>query len=384
MSLHRLLFWCCCGLIAPASLADHVGEFEIPWVVPLDQAERHALQQLIETDAHAARRFAEIEAVAKPLMHRPATPLEGIAYEGLVNTNPERIEAVRHLKQMGDAAQLLRYHQATDDPDAAATLRSWVHAWATTYRITGNDVNENKLCPLLIAYIDLRDTFNAAERDAIDTWFQELGARHVDAAQHAAPRTNRFTKHLRIATLCGLALDRAEWIDAAREGARRFVDASLKPDGTSLDLEQRDTLTYHASALKPLIELSMLFERHGGSDNRRDNAPLFFWEASDGASVARSVDYVVPFATGERTRREWVHSVVDLDRRRAEAGLEHYRRGRWFRPEEATELLDLASYYRPDLTPLVARLAGAPPEAQRFPTWLSLNHAAIRAARDAD
>lgn len=116
------------------------------------------------------------------------------------------------------------------------------------------------------------------------------------------------TYHRRIATVA----NRQEWVDLAHQGAKRFVTESLRPDGSSHDFEYRDTLTYHASALRPPIELAMITDDKGRE--------LYTWESPEGGSLKKSVDFVVPYAMGEKTHKEWVNSKVDLDRRRAEAG----------------------------------------------------------------
>ena len=185
------------------------------------------------------------------------------------------------------------------------------------------------------------------------------------ASQHL---TNRYTKHVRLAVYCGLALERAEWVALGRQGIERFVAGSLRADGTSLDLERRDTLTYHCSALVPVLELALLL----GDEGRA----LYAWTAPGAGSIKASVDYVVPYATGEKTRQEWVNSQVELDRKRAEAGLEHYRRGRLFEPAQAADLMEAASAFDPALAPLWTRLAGSP--AQRYGSWRMLVAAALR------
>ncbi|MEM7576811.1 MAG: alginate lyase family protein [Planctomycetota bacterium] len=370
---------------ADASKPSDPGEFSIPWVLPLNADERRQLQALVDQDPQAAAIAEHTRRLAEPLLGTPATPLEVIHYEGLVNTDPRRVETVKSLRQMGDAGWVLRHWQATEDPAAADTLRDWIAAWATTYRFTGNDVNENKFVPLLVAYVDLREGFNPEDQQAADTLFRQLGEHHARRARESQYLTNRFAKHLRIAALAGLALDEPGWLDAARDGVSRFVRESLRPDGSSFDLEHRDTLTYHGSALKPMIELSILFDRDTDldpdSDSDSGSQPLYFFEGPGGASIAKSVEFVVPYATGAKTREEWKNSEVELDRQRAEAGLEYFQPGKLYDPKQAAELLELAAYYRPDLVPLVVQLTDAPDKQTTYPTWLILNHTALREAR---
>ncbi len=362
-----------CLLLAalPALAGAEVGEFEIPPVSPLSPAQLGALRALVADDAEAADLAEQVQAEALPLLDAQPRPLEVIHYEGLVNTDPRRIASVEHLRDMSHAARLMRYWQVSGDERAAQTLRRFIEAWSGTYRLTGNDVNENKLQPLLVAYHALRESFPAERRQAIDGWVEQLGRLHAEAVAESRHFTNRYSKHVRLLAMCGMVLDRPEWVQAAHEGIRRFVAQSLYADGTSLDLKRRDTLTYHASALKPPLELAIL----AGAPGRA----LYTWQSPDGGSLKKSVDYVVPYALGEKTRQEWTNSQVDLDRRRAQADLEYYRPGRLYDPQNALELMELGSYFDPDLARVVRHLTDSP--AQRFSSWQMLVNAAARAGQ---
>lgn len=360
---------CFALMLASVPVRAEVGEFSIPAVNPLQPAQLEALRELAEEDPEAEALTQQVEAEARPLLDAEPQPLEVIHYEGLVNTDPRRIATVEKLRQMGDVARLVRYWQVTGDERAAETLRGLIVAWSETYRLTGNDVNENKFYPLLVAYHALRDGFAEDERQAVDAWVTDLGQLHAKAVEESKHFTNRYSKHVRLTAISGMVLGREAWIESAHEGIRRFVTESLHDDGSSYDLEHRDTLTYHCSALRPPIELAMLAGEQG--------AALYRWESPEGGSLKKSVDYVVPYALGEKTHEEWVNTRVDLDRRRAEAGLEKYRPGRLFEPESATELMEEASYFDPSLMEVVRRLTDS--DADRFPTWQTLINEAARA-----
>ncbi|MEX2382961.1 MAG: alginate lyase family protein [Opitutales bacterium] len=351
------------------------GEFSIPDVIPVPMEAVHQLRALVKTDPEAAARAAEIAEAARPFIGDPATPLEVINYEGLLNTDPRRIATVAKLKQMGEAAWLIRHWQASGDPAAAETLRTWIVAWFGTYELTGNDVNENKFLPLLIAYSYLRPEFPPDTRATIDGFVDELGNLHANAMEESTHFTNRYTKHVRLTTLAGMILERPEWIAASRAGVRRFVEESLHPDGSSNDLQRRDTLTYHNSALRPAIQIAMLAPLEEGQ-------ALYDWENSRGGSLRKSVDLVVPYALGQKTREEWKNSKIDLDRRRAEAGIDHYEAGRLYDPQNALSLMELAAYFDPALIPVVQHLTGS--SAERYPTWQSLVNAAVASGRQTD
>jgi len=345
---------------------DAPGEFSIRSVQPLTEEQLARLRRLVQADVEAAALAAAVRQAAEPLLAAQPRPLEAIHYEGLVNTDPRRIATVAQLREMDDVAAVVRYWQVSDDPSAAAMLERFILAWARTYRPTGNDVNENKLYPLLVAYFHLRHRFPPDDQKTVDAWLRDIGERHARAVQSASRFTNRYTKRVRLLSILGRILGEVAWAEMTEMAIQRFVTHGLKPDGRSVDLIYRDTLTYHNSALVPILELAINVGR----------PDLYDWESPDGSSIRRSVEYVVPYATGEKTREEWRNTTVQLDRRRAEAGLEAYRPGRLFDPQDALELMELAAYFDPALLRVVLHLTGSP--AKRFPTWQTLVNAACQ------
>ncbi len=361
-----------CCFAALGANEQEVGEFSIRPVLPLTAPQLTELRRIVAADDEAAALARAAITASEPWLDATPQPLARLHYEGLVNTDPKRIATVARLREMDGVAALVRRWQLRGDAQSAAALLRFVDAWSSTYVPTGNDVNENKFVPLYVAWHALRAEAPAALRERVDAWIDRLAKHHVKAVTRSRRFNNRYTKHVRMVALFGLIRSREDWLALARKGVERFVGGSLRPDGTSYDLEQRDTLTYHCSALKPPLELAMLLGAAG-----RD---LYTWQSSDGASLRKSVEYVVPYATGEKTHREWVHSKVDLDRRRAEAGLEKYRKGRLFDPKDARGLMEVASCFDPELLPLAVALGDG--EAERYPAWRNLISAAIAGAAD--
>lgn len=351
-----------------AGAGEHPGEFTIPAVCPLTTAQLTRLRSLVKSDPEARELASREKRLALPLLGAKPHPLEVIHYEGLVNTDPRRIACVEKLREMGDVSHVMRYWQVSNDRRAGAMLRRFIAAWTSTYRLTGNDVNENKFRPLLVAYLALRSTFRADDRGRADAWVEALGKLHLKSVKKSRHFTNRYAKHVRLLALAGMILDRPKWIAESHEGIRRFVSGGLYADGTSLDLRRRDTLTYHMSGLRPVIELAML----AGEEGRR----LYAWESPRGGSLKKSVDYVAPYAMGEKTREEWKNSKVRLDHERAKTGIDYYRQGRLFEPQSALRLMEEASYFDPELLHVVRHLTGS--KAARFPTRQTLINEAAR------
>ncbi|CAN5837191.1 hypothetical protein BH23PLA1_BH23PLA1_38760 [soil metagenome] len=353
--------------------AGKIGDVSTRGVLPLSVEERAALAKIVAESPEAAALYERKLREARQLQGVQPDPIAVIQYEGLVHTDPRRIATVEHLEDMDRAALLLEAWQVNGDPDLARQARRYVLAWAETYEPTGNDVNENKLYPLMVIHEAMRADFEPEEQEKIDAWLTDLARRQLEQGRNPnARRSNRHTKRLRIVATIGLALDRQEWLDLAWADFEVFVEHQLYPDGKSFDLEHRDTLTYHTSALRPLVDLAVLAARDG-----RD---LYSWTSPTGSSLKKSVDYVVPYADGTKRRREWINSKVGLDHRRAEAGLEEYRPGRYFDPKYARRILEESAYFDPGLMPLVIRLAES--DAEQYPTWRTVLNDACRMAAE--
>ncbi|MEM7682081.1 MAG: alginate lyase family protein [Planctomycetota bacterium] len=338
------------------------GEFHIPPTPWLGVEARTVLRERITHNQEYAAIAEALQNQARPWLSAAPRPIAVIHYEGLLNTDPRRIESVRHLSQMGEAATVLRYWQATEDPEAARALHSWIYAWAVTYRPTGNDVNENKLFPLLVAYASLRNAFEPAAQAEVDAWAEQLGELHAQGVVEAGQTDNRFVKRVRLLACVALILDRPDWRHACRGAIQRYVSEGLRANGESLDLRQRDSLSYHGSGLKSAMEAAVLL-----GDVGRD---LYAWRSADGASIQGSVRYVFPYAVGEKTHREWVGTTVELDRRRAEAGIAQYQPGRAYDSRRAIPLFEWAAWFDLRARAVAGRLLQA--ETGRGKSWVLL------------
>lgn len=356
-------------ITASVALASDPGDLVIRDVLPLNAAERRTLRQLLESSEEARELLKEKQDRLASLPQLPPRPLREMVYEGRLNTDPARIATVEHLQDMDRTAAWLEVWQATNDPALARSLQVMIVAWSGTYLPTGNDVNEGKLVPLLVAYEALRADFPAEERARVDEWVRALASPHfIVIRKHSLATGNRYAKRLRLVALAGLILGESQWKEAAEAGLRALVERALYAGGTSHDLHERDTLTYHTTTLRPLLDIALLA--------RRNDRNLYEWEASSGGSIKRSVDYVRPYASGEKTREEWKNSRVELDRRRAAAGIAHYHAGSLYEPRQALPLLEAAELFDPSLGALVAALSNQ--HERRFPTWRTVLNAALR------
>jgi hypothetical protein len=327
--------------LAFAASAPGPGEFALRSVHVLDTAALHALRNSEPDPAAIARLRTE----AAPALEAPPAPLRRIAYEGRLNTDPARLAAVERLRVLDAVAAALELWQHGGDARVADALRAHVLAWARAYEPTGNDVNENKLAPLFVAALSLRESFSPAERATLDAWFARLGSLHAARLAEPSAADNRRAKRLRLVALFAEWSGEPAWRAAALDGFKDWVTRGLHADGTSHDLHKRDALSYHVSAMESALEL---LHSLGSAE---EAAALYAWESPSGASLRRSVHFVAPYATGEKTRAEWTRSRAGIDRERAAAGIAAYQPGTLYHGPDALPMLRLAARFDPALLP---------------------------------
>ncbi|MDB5456911.1 MAG: alginate lyase, partial [Caulobacter sp.] len=187
-------------------------------------------------------------------------------------------------------------------------------------------------------------------------------------AMDAKPRnfnTNWQSHRVKLAALAAFQTGDAKLIDRARQAFRAQISANLLADGAVYDFHERDALHYVTYDLDPL-QMAALAARAHGED-------WFGWRNPAGANLPAALDWLAPYATGEKVHIEFARSKIQFDRDRAAAGQKEYAPHPWD-PANAVATFSLASLldarYRPVRDGLVARLDRSPPP------WMQLYPAA--------
>jgi len=269
----------------------------------------------------------------------PPRPVERIFYEGLLNNDPRRMQTEEHLRDMDRLALFYWYHKLQDTQEVALPMRKLALAWVSTYRPDGNPINENKLVPLVYVYPLLSPHLNEEEDTMYRDFLSHLAQRVMNFPK--TPMNNWETKRIHLLGVTGMVLGRGDYIDWAESRFRNYVDQCLFPDGTSSDIRQRDALSYHVSALKPLCQLLVYME----AKQSGRGAEWFFYTGHSGGSLQKSLKYVLPYAKGEAVYAQWNNSTVTLDKQRAEAGLAEYQPGVVYQADRAYDTMAMASLF---------------------------------------
>ncbi|WP_373514362.1 alginate lyase family protein [Persicitalea sp.] len=348
---------------------------EIPETLLLTPPQQKYLRQLIQTNPDAKALWLKAEREAKGYLNDQPRPLKVIHYEGLLDTNPNRIDTEKSLRDMDKLAAWLFAYYATQDEAYAKNAKEYIVAWANTYQPTGNPINENKFEPLIHSYQTLRKYFSPDERERVQTWLSKIAAAEI--AYPHMPQNNWKTKQIKLVGTIGLIVGREDFERYAVEDLKKYIDHALYDDGETFDLRQRDAMGYHVSGLKPLLVIAITMDQFR---NDKGGIKIFDYQNPAGGSIRKSVDYVVPYALGEKVHEEWVNTKVELDRQRAAAGLAHYQPGVPYEAERSRELFELASYFDPEYQKVLRHLAGG--GNQEFDSWFAMLITAVRSGKN--
>lgn len=244
--------------------------------------------------------------------------------------------ALDDMERMRDAALAWR---VTNKPAYLAFVSRFLLAWATTYQPDFNPIDETRFESLIIAYDMTASTLPVKTRNAASAFIAKLGAGYV-AQIEAQPRPltgvwrNNWQSHrIKLIALAAFTLGDRKMMNAAQRLFVEHLADNIKPDGSTIDFEERDALHYTVYDLQPLVTAALAA--------RRFNRNWLGERGANGATLQAALDWLVPYARGEKTHEEFVNSTVPFDARRREAGLPGYS-GPWA-PKNAAELFHLAA-----------------------------------------
>ncbi len=344
---------------------------DIPETLLLTRPQQEYLAQLIQTSPTAKALWAKVEQEAKGYLQDQPRPLQVIHYEGLLDTNPDRIDTEKSLRDMDKLAAWLFAYYATQDEAYARKAKAYILAWVNAYQPTGNPINENKFEPLIHSYQTMKKYFSKAGQERVEEWLSRIA--EAEMAHPRIPQNNWKTKQIKLVGTIGLIVGREDFERYAVEDLKKYIDGALYRDGTTRDLRQRDAMSYHVSGLKPLLVTAITMDQFRKS---KSGGQIFDYRNPAGGSIRESVDYVIPYALGEKVHPEWVNTKVELDKQRAAAGLAHYQPGTPYDPQRSRELFELASYFDPKYQKILWHLAEG--KKQEFDSWFAVLVTAAR------
>jgi hypothetical protein len=270
------------------------------------------------------RAQARLEAhpLTLPFRNAAPNPLPHVHTEGTLphmGIRDRSIEAERDWPVMLHAA--LNWRAGVNEK-SFGTAHRFLIGWVDTYQPNLNPIDETNLDTMIDTYAILAERLEPDERQRISAWLDKWGWNYVGSIEHAPKSggtwTNNWQSHrIKLVTMIAAATDDDKMFAEARSLFRRQVKLNLLPDWQVMDFAERDALHYVVYDLEPLLRAALAAKAYRDED-------WYHWQAASHASIAKSVAWLTPYATGEKEHQEFVHSRVAFDAQRAAAGVKGF------------------------------------------------------------
>jgi hypothetical protein len=331
--------------------------------ISLSRKEARRLKNWVKEDAEVKRQFDSLRRIADIAMGDDPNPIDTLRTEGLLQGDPRKTATWNALQDMHKMYALAMVWRMTGKQEYFNKASIYLIAWADSNHSRGDPIDDTNLDPAIAGFDNIKEWLTPAEVRRIDRWLRQAAEAEIHAVYNMPERAtshNNWNSHrLKIVGEIGFAIGDKALQQYAIDGFREQVGRNLQPDGRSEDFISRDALHYHVYDLEPLLKLAIVLKRATGTD-------YYNYVAPSGASLARSVEWLLPYLDGHQTHAEFVNSTVDFDRRRAQNGERGYKAGTLFEPKNGIATLVLASYFDAGKLDLARRLSGS---GDRYPGW---------------
>lgn len=289
-------------------------------------------------------------------------PLPHLHTEGTLPNHGIREQSIAAEKDWPVMRQAALAWRLSGDPRYLKQVDAYLGAWASVYQPDFNPIDETNLDLLINAYALTADSLSPPTREASRRLINNLGNGYVARIQQfhgqkKGTQTNNWQSHrVKLVTVAAAALGDRTLLEQARQLFKQQIADNVLPDGSVTDFQDRDALHYVVYDLEPLVQAALAAKPYDvGGDWLNINA--------NGASLGAAIDWLVPYATGQRSHQEFVHTHVQFDKDRAGAGEAGYS-GTW-QPKSSATLFWLAAQLDKRYLPVARQLAAQPAD------WIS-------------
>jgi hypothetical protein len=337
--------------------------------VGLNKKEVFALHQLIANDSSAKKLYASLKRVADDALAQTPNPIDTVVSEGHLATDPKKIRTGQSLKDIGKIYSLAIAYSVEGNKKYLQKAIEYTTSWATINQPQGNPINDTKFEDLLLAYDLIKNDVPANDQNIINGWLERMANEEIKTAMPKTKKTsfNNWNSHrLKAIGLIAYTLNNTKYKSYIAEELPAQIEKNLLADGSGIDFHERDALHYHIYTLEPLISLATVLKRATGKD-------FYHYQSASGASIEKSIQFLIPFVSGEKLHPEFVNSTVAFDKKRADNKEPGYQIGAPFKQTSGVNVLVQASYFESSCMDVVKKVL---PTSATYPTWQAIINSA--------
>lgn len=323
--------------------------------VSLSAAEIKTLRSALQTDAKVKKEYESFKNVAEKALNETPNPIEKVTSQGLLQGNPAKTASLKAVLDGPKVYALALAYRLYGNKTYLAKAQEYLTAWAKLNQSTGDPIDETKLEEFFTGYDLIRDEIGADKRKEIDAWFETIALGEINS-KYALPTKstakNNWNSHrIKVITQVVYTIHADKYRDTVNKLIEQQLNQNLYADGSSYDFAERDALHYHIYTLEPLLKAMIVVNRATGKNYYAVQSPTT-------SSVKKSVQFLLPYVTGEKSHGEFANSKVKFDRDRAANGEKGYVAGHPFNPKNGIVVLSLAAYFDPSLSKVIQQVAG--------------------------
>ena len=273
---------------------------------------------------------------------RTPYPVKRIHLEGTLPHQGIWDESIKAIKDWNWMQAFGFAYRVTGDARYVAAMEKFLPAWLDVYEVSFNPIDETSLDQIIVGYDMTREGISPATQQKMDKFLRTVAEGYLDridkqVAAHKVDDANWQSHRIKLIVLAAYSLGDPALIERAHEAFEHHIALNIHPDGSVVDFTKRDALHYVVYDLLPLCSAVLAAKEHGQD--------WFHARPGAGSSVAAGMDWLTPYATGEKTHEEFVHSSIKFDAERAAAGMKGYS-GPW-EPASSIGLYQLGAMIDP-------------------------------------
>ena len=297
---------------------------------------------------------AMLAAAQRHLGDQP-NPLPHLHTEGTLPNHGIREQSIAAEKDWPIVRQAALAWRISGDRRYLKQVDNYLAAWAGVYRPDFNPIDETNLDMVINAYALTAADLSPETREASRRLISSLGNGYIAHIQQfhgpkKGTQTNNWQSHrIKLITVAAVALGDRAMLQQAFGLFKQQIADNVLADGSVTDFQDRDALHYVVYDLEPLVQAALAAKADGGD---------WLHAAVNGTSLSAALDWLVPYANGERSHEEFVHTRVQFDKDRARVGEAGYS-GTW-QPKSSATLFWLAAQLDRRYLPVAKQLAEHP------------------------
>lgn len=336
-------------------------------IVSLDSAELTKLKSLVKKDTDAKVHWEMLLKDADVALIATPDPADTILTEGILQGDPRKTKTWQSLADMQKVYTLALAYKITGEQKYLTKTSEFLLAWAKRNQPQGNPINDTNLDRIIFAYDLVKDDLTTDVSLVTSAWLMKVGLQEIRSFNNALNRgsltyMNNWNSHrIKAVAEVAWAINNDSLKNWSINAYKNQIAKNLYPDGSSYDFHERDAMHYHVYDVDPLMVAATIMNR-----DKRLTFNAYSYKTETGSSLKVSLNWLLPFYTGEKIHAEWVNSKSAFDKKRAANGEKGYIAGTLFKPEEARTSIALASYWDKEMLIIYQKEAKT---KSKYPTW---------------